>query len=835
MARKRKKIPQDESVAAAVNWWKWVGDVESQQRIEEQECLGFQIADGAWAPDVKSAREALGPGMPGYTGVPIPARPMISIPLLDEPFALAAAQVRAAHLAPTIRALSEDATDETAKVLQDLYRSIERDSRASNVRNWSYDRAWWAGRGAYRIDKEYDPYGGHPFDQKIVIKRILDQSWVRLDPHAQEPDWSDGKRAMIGVPMSWATYKQKYPKSKVASFDDRTLSTLTTQDGLNQWVQGTNDEERTVIVAEDWRVECTYDKWVLLDNGDASAENDIPEGRTAITGDAAQWKYVEKREVYWRTINCCEVLEPEQKWDGQYIPLVPVIWRELQPNNGKREWIGVVSNAKGPVRLTNFGASGVVEMAVTEPKAPYHLDPRQIEGFEDYWKQLATRNWPYLPSHKEKDGQAFDRPDRVQLDVSRLGPSMSLMTMGRDFVQTATSTFDPALGKQPTAHRSGVAIRALQGQTEESTSGGLDNLAQISMTYEAIVILDLIPKVYDRPGRIARVTDDQGDSQLIMFNAPFAPHPQTKRPVPLPHTVDENNQVQLPPDVHAAVDDPAHPARYYNLDKGRYAVEVTVGKSYKSQRQESENEMGALLQADPALMPLIGPEYFKSKAQPWAMQIAEILGKMRDHQMPFLKSDDPKAQIPPQLQQHVQEMEQQLQKLGMEKQAKVIEQQGSIEETKLKAQVEIHKTQLSLDAQADRELALQVMKNAAAIAVAHIGAASKGASLTAHAQEEAQALGHEATQNAMDRRHDILQGQLAQGNSLMQGDQDHQQALQQSDQDHQQTMEQADQGHQQALEQGQQAGDQQAALAQQSQEADAAQAEQAPPDEGAGA
>lgn len=46
------------------------------------------------------------------------------------------------------------------------------------------------------------------------------------------------------------------------------------------------------------------------------------------------------------------------------------------------------------------------------------------------------------------------------------------------------------------------------------------------------------------------------------------------------------------------------------LKKGRYGVEITIGKSYKSRRQEGESEMGNLLQSDPALLSVIGPEYF---------------------------------------------------------------------------------------------------------------------------------------------------------------------------------------------------------------------------------
>jgi hypothetical protein len=84
----------------------------------------------------------------------------------------------------------------------------------------------------------------------------------------------------------------------------------------------------------------------------------------------------------------------------------------------------------------------------------------------------------------------------------------------------------------------------------------------------------------------------------------------------------------------------------------------------------------------------------------------------------------------------------------------------------LKAQIE-EKKQL---AETDRQLALQVMKNSATIAVAHLAAASKGLSLHAHAEEEAVALGHEAEQADLDRDHEAELAEMAPPTTTAQGD-----------------------------------------------------------------
>lgn len=770
--RKTSTIPKPgKEVQDAVTWFREVGDLEFDQRRNENEALRFQNADGAWPEDVKAQRSALGKDSPGYTGVPIPARPMISIATLDEPFALSSAMQRGAHLGVNIHALSEDASDATAKILQELYRSIERDSNAGMVRSWAYDRAWWAGRGCYRVDKVYDPYGGHEFDQKLVLRRILDQSTVRLDPYAQEPDWCDGRRGMVAVPMTVQTYKRKYPKSKVASFDTNLLDNLVASEEMKGWIGGGTDETKTVTVAEDWRVDVDQSKLYLLDDGSVIRDGEeAPSGR-----EKRQMRIVETNRVFWRTINAFEVLEEEQEWDGAYIPIIPVIWRELQPHDGRREWIGVVHNAKGSVRLTNFAASGAVEMAALEPKAPYNLDPKQIEGFETYWQQANIRNWPYLPSHRTRDGQTFEPPQRVQVDASRLSPSMQLLSMGFDFVNRATNVHDPALGKQTPAFRSGKAIEALQSQSLESTGGGIDNLANISVMYEAKVMLDLIPRVYDRPERIARVLDEHNTSRLVMFNAPYQPNAQTKRPQAMDYDTDELGAVQLPIATQQAVDNPDHPAQFIDLNKGRYGVEISIGKSYKDLRQEGVSEMGQVLQADPQLMPLIGPEYFEYRGEPWATKVGAILRKVREHNMPWLTQDNqqPTAQQAAQLLAENQQLKGMLGQAALEKQGKVIEQQGKL------AIVQEQEKHEDYRAGMDREVKL---------AVAELSAKVDRLALF---YEERARLGTQQNDNqqaAADRAHDVAQSAVDHDHAMQQGAQQADIAAAQSAQDHGQAL-----------------------------------------------
>lgn len=751
--------------------FQFADDATSSQRQREKEDLAFQVPEKQWPDDIRAAR---GPQI--VAGVTIPGRPMLSVASIDEPVQLILNLERAAHLGVHIHAETDEADADTAQMLEGLYRGIESDSHAMNVRSWAYDRSTKCGLGAYRINKVHDPHGGHPFDQKLKLQRLLDQSNAFFDPFAIEPDWSDGEFAFVTDDMRWSTYKRRYPKSTMAlNYSDGDLVGVQTEQP--KWIGGQTEEQRTVRVAEYWRVVITERTYVLLDDGTVTFEDEIPDGRKAMEGDGARSLKIEERKVLWSVMNAIEFCEPAQEWDGQFIPLIPTIGRELQPFDRERRWVGMIGPAKDGARLTNYAASGAVELASLEPKVPWQGVEGVFEGHEKEYAESAVRSIPFL-QHKptDLDGKPAPAPIRVQVDTSRMGPSMELLRMGRDFVQTATSTFDPALGKQPTAHRSGRAIVALQDQTVEGTSHYLANLANISMTHEARVMLDLIPRIYDRPGRLARITDadDSKKQSTVILNHPFVIDPRTKRPQP----------VDAGANPSAVAADQTNPVKHYNLGVGRYGVSVTIGKTSTSRMQAGANEMGELLAADPSLMPIIGPEYFNYRDFPGARGIAKLLKKMRDHQMPWLSDEgpDPAAELS-------------AAKSQIEKMTQQLHQASDMLKTdfaKTHATVDIKKFEIA--SKERLAITLQAMKDATMVEVARITAAKEAANAALEAHEEAIALG--STQAFDERQADILRRHEA---ALV--EQEHRNTMEQADQATILSMGQAEQTNAHALEQ----------------------------------
>jgi hypothetical protein len=682
-------------------------DADSDQRTREVDALRFQVPEFCWPTEVKDQRK---PQLIG--GVSIPQRPMLSIPSLDHPIQLVLNAEKAAHLGVSIHPLSDDAEEETAEVIQGLYRRIEVQSRAGLARSWAFERAVKAGRGYYRVITEPDPDSDDPYDQKITIKRILQQGSVVLDPFAQEADCSDGEWAFVVNDMPWDAYKRRYPKSAMAAYSEDELSAV----GIStpSWVSGDEGASRAVRVAEYYRLEYTTSKKVLLDDGSEADEDDIPEGRTAREGRDARQRVERTPVLYWSTINAVEELEPKQEMDGRFIPVIPVIGRELIPFGQERRYVGMIEPNKDAVRLLNYSASSAVEMSSLETKAPYMMVEGQEEGHEQEWQLSNVRNFPYLRySPVSLNGQPAPPPQRTQVDASRLGPSMLLLQQAREFIHEGTGAYESALGQQTPAAKSGKAILALQNQHDSGSSHFIDNLAEISLTYEAKVILDLIPHIYDRPGRIARILDLEDEPKAVMLNAPFQRDPQTQRPIPAPGPPAMAPGAPMgtggspmglggppiapgdaplppgsspmgpggfpmapggPPVPPGAPPMPpgappmglpppppsGRPVELYDLRKGRYGITVSIGRSYKSRREEGADEMGQLFQANPSLFPILGDIYLKFRDFPGHLEAAERVKKM----LPPPLQDQDEGPDPQMLQQQVQESGQMVEQLS---------------------------------------------------------------------------------------------------------------------------------------------------------------------------
>ena len=681
----------EKSHQTALKRFKLSVDAYDKQRKRESEDLKFAAGE-QWPSEVIAMRTGS-----VERGLSIGGRPMLTVNALKQPIQQLENQQRSARLAVNITPKSGGASKAAAEVRQGLYRAIETESRADIARSWAYRRAIICGRGFYRVRTDYANDGDN--DQDILIERILNQASVYPDPYAQQPDNSDMEWCFVTEDMPLERYKRKYgtrddgSPSKLALMEDSDLTSL--QDDQPEWVQDDAAGGKTVRVAEYWHTTYTTSTRTKKDTA------------------AYTPRETEAREVHCEIINAVETVKTYD-YQGRYIPIITVVGNE-DNLDGKRVWSGIVRPAMDAQRLLNYELSNLVETVALAPKAPFIVAEGQFENYEQWWKQANVRNFPYLPYKPITiSGQQAPPPQRLfgEPPIQAIAKSVD---SAEHFINMTSGYFGPSRG-QLTSERSGKAIQALQRQSETGNQGYLDQLASVSMTYEAKVVLDLMTFIYDRPGRVARVLGVNDEPGAVMLGKPFAKD-VNGQPVEVPEGG------VLPPGVP-----PTAKVEQYDLTADEeYSVTVSVGKSYTTLREEAAETIGNLIQAEPALLNLIGDIWIKNQDFPGSDDIADRLKKMLPPPLQPKEEGGPPP-IPPQVQQQMQLMQQQMQEL----QAKADANMAKLEQAKLEAESKERIAAAKL--QADH--AIEELKQAAAVQLAQIKAQAEGSRTAMQAQAE---------------------------------------------------------------------------------------------------
>lgn len=754
----------------------------TSQRKREVDDLKFVDFDEQWDPTVKTQRagnQAVS-GSSGTAQPPSPPRPTIVVNQLRGPIQQVANTRRAARLTLEFAPAGPGSTDELAEIYEDIVRARQQESRANIARNWAADRAEKAGTGWYRIDTEYaetgdgtDPMAWN--DQEIVWRRILNQASVFPDPHAQEPDFSDGRRWYVTEDLPIEVYRERFPDSDVAAYSSSELTAI--GDQLPKWIftsADTTDGEasQTVRIAEVWEVEERTHTRLMLTDGTGAYEDELKPDQVPMAGSAARKRKETTRVIWWSLINGVEYLEEPREWDGAYVPLIPCVGQEANVD-GERRWTGIVRPGRDAQMASNVLKAARLEAIALGAKAPYIGFMETIEPYLEWWKNSSIRNYFILPikAAYDKAGNLLPAPKR-QVDEPAIQAITIADQSAQQDIHTVTGVPPVALGELDPHDRSGKAIQALQGQAEVGSSGYMANLVDISLAYEGKVVRDLLPRVYDRPGRIVPAVGIDEKRRLVMLNLPYVDGPDG-----MPHPLQGWKEGQPVPD---SIPGPPGPdgqpmplqVKYYNLKAGQLSVAATAGKSYATRRKEAADAISNVMQViPPEMAAAIAPAWLEEQDFPTAKKIAEIA---KNALPPNLKAayEDEKQQG----QAQIQQLQQQLQQLQQQLESKVAEKQAEVQ---AQGQIDLQKAQMDNDtkvkiAQINQEGAFAVADLKATIEAANTAIAAMQeerlafeASRKEAASQVHQAL-HEATQNAADRAHEVGMAALEHQHALEQ-------------------------------------------------------------------
>lgn len=749
-------IPGRDPVAAE-GYQRWLESAEASepQRKAILAAKNFR-AGNQWPEEVRQQRQ----GAPAIQGIAAqPARPCLTIDRVSQPVRQVSNQVRQSNFEIDCIPTGSGADKDTAAIFKGWMRRVQNDARGDAPIEWAADSAAEGGIGWFRLTAfETETDDEFPFDQDLRIDRVTNSLSVYPDPHAEKPTRSDMRYLLQTQDIPRKDFTDTWPKAQTATLD----AFRATGDGTD-WVT-----DKTIRIAEYWRVEFEDVRIVELNNGRSYIGDAIPKDAKQGTG-ATDIKRERKRRdphVKWSKITCTEELESTE-WAGTRIPFIPILGEELNVD-GKCVLRGVIEPAMDAQRMINYTFSGAIESAALAPKSPWLVAEGQTDQFKTIWQNSATANYSVLPyTPVSLLGQPVPPPQRNSVEQP-IQAMVELMVRSEDAVKSTTGIFDPSLGNTNPREKSGTAIKALQDQSTFGQSNYQDNVTR-ALIYAGELMVELGPKILDRPGRIIQILQLDDTSAPAMLGQPHIP---AQGPQGQPQPIMAHGAQGQPAQ---AVTDPTHPAaleamaagvaKFYNLQGGRYGVAVTVGRNNLTKRQESNNALGQLIpHLPPEMQAVLTPEYIDTLDFQDASKIADIARKALPPGLQSQESGQP--QLPPQVQQQMQKMQGDLQ------QAQQIIQTDQVKNAAMIQKVKFEGT---------KDILIHQMDNARAVLVAHINAAKEAGNAQIEGDLQFKATGlqaaHEAYQSALDRVQQFNMASLGHQHDLEQADQANQHAL----------------------------------------------------------
>ena len=276
---------------------------------------------------------------------------------------------------------------------------------------------------------------------------------------------------------------------------------------------------------------------------------------------------------------------------GEYIPLIQVLG--ITSNiEGKTYNKGLIRDARDAQKMVNYSETSLAEHIALSPKAPYMLTPRQVEGFEDDYKNANVKNNPFLLYNMDvESGVPAPPPIRQQPGA----PPVALfnqVTRATENLKRIIGIFGGDIGEGG-PERTGAAVVAKQKPSDIGSYVYAYKLNR-AIEYSAKVMNSMIPALYDteRDVRIRNVDDTE---TVVPVNTTVGK--AIEKMQKFPATYKGMNPVKLV-EMYQRGDDAA---KLNDITEGKYEVVVTVGPSYATARQEASQQMLSLINSVPQI------------------------------------------------------------------------------------------------------------------------------------------------------------------------------------------------------------------------------------------
>lgn len=388
--------------------------------------------------------------------------------------------------------------------------------------------------------------------------------------------------------------------------------------------------------------------------------------------------------------NGFEILE-KNPWPGSWIPIIAVTGKKMLVPTGseiKIHYASMIRLARGPQKMLAYIASQEAEEYGMAPRSPFVGYVGQFETDGDAWATANKVPRSFLqvdPVTDSSNGQILPLPQRPQFIPNAQAYEIGKESWRRS-IQAAMGITPLPTAAQRQNEKSGVALDKIQSQQAIGSFHFTDNFDR-AIENAGRQVNELITLVIDTPRQIStRQPDDTHDLLQVA--------PGGKMPVP-----QEGQQPLSPEDV-------------FDPQKGEFGTTVSSGMSYQSQRQEASAFVDTLV-GEMGNLPI--PPQAKATLLARAITLKDI-GPIGDEMAKIIDPQGDGEPVPPQAQQAIAELQQQLQvahqmgtqlyqkiqELELEKKGKVLETQG-----KMQVQAQQHAFNMA-EADKDRETKILV-------------------------------------------------------------------------------------------------------------------------------
>ncbi len=628
MAEDKKPKNREERRAAGRKAFERCQDAEQDNRATSLDDIRFSRLDEQWPDQIRKQRE-------------IEMRPILTINKLPAFIRQVVNDSRQNKPSIKVHPVDSGADVKTAEIINGLIRNIEYTSNADVAYDTAVESSVSGGFGYWRIGMDY-AYDD-TFDMDISIERVANQFSVYGDPDSMCADSSDWNVAFVVEPMRKEAFKAKYGNK--TNVDDDKVDTNFESDAWRD--AGTWLDDETVMVAEWWQreevereifqvINQTTGAVVTLGADDIEANPEIQVGletgflayKTGKDGQPVSRK-TKSHKVTQTIMSGADILE-ENEWPGCYIPIVPVYGDEIVVE-GKRYFRSLIHSAKDAQRMFNYWRSTSTELVALAPRVPW-IGRKGTFDSDVNWGTANTTSHAFL----EYDGEA---PKRQPLDVGPAAGALQEALNASDDMKAIIGIYDASLGARSN-ETSGKAIIARQREGDVATFHFIDNLSR-AILHTGRILINLIPKVYSGE-RVVRVIGEDGTQKAVQING-------------------TEPQPQLGPDGKPELDDEGQAIMaLYDITAGKYDLTVTSGPSFTTRREEAAMQMTEMVRAFPQSAPIIMDLLAKNLDWPGADEIAKRFEK--------LNPANQEQQIPPELQQQLQQMQEAIQQLQQENQ-----------------------------------------------------------------------------------------------------------------------------------------------------------------------